>query len=103
MQATFSINILLFSENPQILTPKNLNLNWDSGSGFGYAISKEKNSDVDNNGHADFATGAPFDEKVVLLKTRKATGFESTVNFIQKPSSIDPKDSSKINSMLKSQ
>ena len=88
---TFSKNILLFSENPQILTPKNLNLNWNSGSGFGYTISKEKNSDVDNNGHADFATGAPFAEKVVLLKTRTVTRFTSQITS-QLPSSISKED-----------
>ena len=89
---------------PQVLKPKELNI-FSSNTllfGFGYTFSKEI-VDVDDNDYNDFATGAPFDEKVVLLKTRKATGFDSTVNFIQKPSSIDPKDSSKINSMLKSQ
>ena len=79
---------------PQVITPKKLNL--DGFSGFGFSFSKEKDVDVDGNEFNDFATGAPFSNKAVLLNTRVVTHVTSDLSFSNAPSSVSKETPCKV-------
>ena len=86
LPTSFTDQFFSFQEMPQIVTPKKLKLN--GFSGFGFSFSKEKDIDVDGNEFNDFATGAPFSNKAVLLKTRVVTHVTSDLSFSNAPSSV---------------
>ena len=70
--------------------------NFPAKSGFGYALSKEI-SDVDSNGFADLAVGAPLAEvgSAVVLRSRPVIDFKSHVIFPNLPD-INPDEKSMI-------
>ena len=74
----------------------------ESKSGFGFTISKERDVDVDSNDFFDFAVGAPFAEKAVLLKTHAVISFEAS-SHVQKNLLLNPNEKGKYQNFVKSQ
>ena len=88
--------LTMISEIPQRLTPEEFGKG--PASGFGYAFNIEKGVDIDENGFNDFAVGAPYDDKAIILKSRKVFPFKLRSEF---PSdtltqTLDPKTKGKL-------
>ena len=76
------------------MTPKDLG-NWPA-SGFGYAFNIEKSVDIDENGYNDFAVGAPYDDKAIVLKTRKVFSFKLRSKYQYDTLTLDPKSNGEL-------